>query len=547
MAPSPPSVPLSAPPSAAPSAAERPARAERRRPRVDPAVVVTWATAALLVVASAVRARDGHATLDLAMFEQAVWNASPGHAPTSTIIGANILGDHFAPGLLLFAPLYAVAATPLWFFAAQGAAAAAAVTGLVRRIRPHTGAVTAALFGLALMASPPVASALLDDFHPIVVSAPFALLAVFAGERGQWRRAAAWGVLAALFRVEVGAAVAVALLITPVASAASGRSAKVRRWSAVAPIACYLVVALALESRLSSVDHWAPHYGYLGAGPLAALAHPVRILRALVSVETAVRMFPWFAATGFVALRRPRLVLPALVIGSPVVLSSWRGTAVWSLHYGILPAVLLIPAVVAVIRERDDGRALATRAAVIAIAFAVAFGPLSPVRLDIRAHARSGVADALAGGDELARATRGIPGDAVVSALGGATALLAERPAVYLWPYPFLDSPAGILPPPLGPTADPARAGDGRVRGHPGHRRGDAAARVRRGPAHGPLRAAAADLAAGPGALTARSPRRGTVTRAGRPARAPAADRRRAPVPGGSSPTCGPRPAPTRR
>jgi hypothetical protein len=58
----------------------------------------------------------------------------------------------------------------------------------------------------------------------------------------------------------------------------------------------------------------------------------------------------------------------------------------------------------------------------------------------------------------LARATSGIPSGAVVSGLGGATAILAERAGVYLWPYPFRDSPAAILPPPLGPRADPAIA-----------------------------------------------------------------------------------------
>jgi uncharacterized membrane protein len=431
----------------------------RVRHRVHLGVALVWAVAAFLVVAAAVRARDGHATLDLALFEQAVWNASRGHAPSSTIVGGNVLGDHFAPGLLLFAPWYALVASPIWFFAAQGAAAAGAVTGLVRRIRPQVGTGIAALFGVAVMASPPVASALLDDFHPIVVAAPFALLAIWAGGRGAWGRAAAWGVLAALFRVEVGAAVAVALLLAPTASGIRAHARRAGRWVAVASLGVYVAGALVIESRLGSVDHWSPHYGHLGSGPLAALLDPVTVLRALVSVETVVRMLPWFAATGLLAFHRPRHVLPSLAIGLPVVLSRWPGTAVWSLHYGILPALLLLPAVVAVIREHADARRMGIRAALVATAFATAFGPLSPVRLDaFRAHARSGVADALAGGDELARATHGIPGDAVVSALGGATALLAERPAVYLWPYPFRDSPAEILPPPLGPRADAARA-----------------------------------------------------------------------------------------
>src|SRR5207248_7891163 len=113
--------------------------ASTHRARVDLALVPVWAVAAVLVVAAAVRARDGHATVDLALFEQAVWNASHLRAPSSTIVGGSVLGDHFAPGLLLFAPLYAVVASPIWFFVAQGAAAAGAVTGLVRRVRSSAG------------------------------------------------------------------------------------------------------------------------------------------------------------------------------------------------------------------------------------------------------------------------------------------------------------------------------------------------------------------------------------------------------------------------
>src|SRR5882762_5948462 len=61
-------------------------------------------------------------TLDLAVFDQAIWKLAHFQAPQVTTIGWNAFADHLSPVLFLFVPLYWIASTPLWLFAAQGVA-----------------------------------------------------------------------------------------------------------------------------------------------------------------------------------------------------------------------------------------------------------------------------------------------------------------------------------------------------------------------------------------------------------------------------------------
>lgn len=431
-----PAVPVPAP--------ELPAAPGRRRRITAPDLVLAF-PALLITVTAVVRYLFGRGAIDLVVFDQGLWLASRGLNPMVSVIGESLLEDHFGLGLFVFAPLYRIVASPLWLVAAQGLAAWAAIRLIVRRLEPGLGAMQAALVGAALLVSPPVAYALLFDFHSVVLAVPFALAAFFALEDGRPRAALLFGLLATLFRVEVGAAVAIAFIVWP--------GPRRGRWKASAGLWAYLAVAFHFEKALGHDVYWAIHYGHLGPTMGAALANPFRAARALLSADSVIKAFPWLASGAFLAVRSPRRMIPAVLVALPVLLSAWSGTGSIVFHYGFAPTLLLAPAWIPALQRRP-GR---SRHVIGACALlAVLFGPLLPAFATddpLRTFAgrywtpRQGVR-CLAGG---------IPADAGVSARSSLT-FLAHREQVYLWPYPFQGVPADVLPADYLAYGDPQKA-----------------------------------------------------------------------------------------
>ena len=414
--------------------APEPAPEEQHRPRrPSAAALVLAAPAVLLTLTAIVRYVFGRAAIDLVVFDQGLWAASRGLKPMVSVIGETLLEDHFGPGLFLFAGLYRIVASPLWLIAAQGVAAWAAVRILVRRVEPSLGALPASLVGAALLASPPVAYALLFDFHSVTLAVPFALAAFFALEDGRPRAALLFSLLASLFRVEVGAAVAVAFLVWP-----GPRRGRLR---AAAGLCAYLVVAFHFEKALGHDSYWPIHYGHLGPSPGAALAHPLRIAGALLSVDSILTFLPWLGTGAFLALRSPRRMIPAVLVALPVLLSRWDGTHSVLFHYGFAPTLLLAPAWVPALRKRADrSRHVIAGCALLALLL----GPVLPA-LANGEPLRTFAGRYWTPQSEIRCIARGIPANAGVSARS-ALSLLAHRERLYLWPYPFLGAPADILP-----------------------------------------------------------------------------------------------------
>src|SRR6266550_2838757 len=190
----------------------------------------------------------GRASIDLVVFDQGLWAASRGMKPLSSVIGETLLEDHFGPAILSFAGLYRIVATPIWLLVAQGVAAWAAVRLIARRLEPALGAVRSAAVGAALLLSPPVAYAVLFDVHSVVFAVPFAICAIFALEDGRPRRTLLFGLLATLFRVEVGLAVGIAFAVWP-----GPRRGRLRP---AALLAAYLFVAFHFEKALGHDGYW---------------------------------------------------------------------------------------------------------------------------------------------------------------------------------------------------------------------------------------------------------------------------------------------------
>lgn len=389
--------------------------------------VALAAPALLLTAVAAARFLNGRAGIDLPHFDQGLWLASRGLAPASTVFGEGLLDDHFGPAILVFAPLYRLAATPLWLIAGQVLAVWFAVRQVAGRLSPTLGWRPAALVGSALFLSPPVASALLWDVHSVVFAVPFALAALFAiGDDRPWR-ALAFGLCAALFRADVAYGVLAAFLFLPGLSR--------RRLAPGLLLLGYVGLATYLEMHLGGqgpAGAWAGYYGHLGTSPVDAVTHPWRMLAVLADPGTLAKALPWLAAGGFLCLTRPRLMIPGVAAGLTTLLSNWPGTSYWGFHYGVAPTLLLAVAWMPVLRRHPEWVRLVVGTVVL---FSLAAGPFTPepVIATGNAQAISFFAD-----DEDARCIgSGLPGGAGVAAPIGPATLLAHRPALFYWPYPF--------------------------------------------------------------------------------------------------------------
>lgn len=368
---------------------------------------------------------------DLGIFDQASWLLSRGHAPFITSIGINIFADHVSPVLVLFAPLYWIAATPVWLIGFQ-----AICVGLtVVPMRALADELTAPrwLAGALVAASPALWSAAVYDVHPVVFATPAVAWALLAARRDDVRAATIAGLIVVICRADIAIALAgVAVVASP----------SVRRrllWLVPVP----MVASVVIPRALGTWQTFGHYYGALGSGWGDALVHPWRIVLALVAPGALLQMLLWLAPLGFLPLRRPRWVAAMVIAGLPLVLSSWPGIIVpWYHHAAVLVPIGIGGALAGWVRlsvtakrgmparsPRVPGLVLAA-AAVLTLVTASPFAPYAPreVRLGYNLqHEIPGVRAGIAavGPTEAASAPNLIAGH------------LSRRDEAYIFPCPF--------------------------------------------------------------------------------------------------------------
>ena len=404
-----------------------------RRARWSPSAgQIVALPAVFLAVTAVLRYVFGRATIDLVVFDQGIWAFSRTGHPWVSVLQENLLGDHFGPGILLFSFLYRIVATPIWLIVGQAVAAWAAVRMIARRLVPAIGEMKAGVVGAALLLSPPVAYALLFDVHSVVFAVPLALGALFALEDGRTAAAFFFGLLAATFRIEVGLAVLVAFAVWP----------GPRRGRLIPGVVLlgYMAAATHFEASLGHDSYWAIHYSHLGAGPVDAVLHPLRVVGSLISAQALWKALPWVGTGAFLALRRPRLVIPVLVVALPVLLSDWPGTAGIVFHYGFAPTLFLAMAWLPAVVERPSRAKHVVGGCLV---LGLVLGPVAPTLAGSSLVPFS--AKFWKPSSEARCIVAGIPANAAVSA-SLPLSLLAHRTDLYLWPYPFQGPSRDVLP-----------------------------------------------------------------------------------------------------
>ncbi|MFN8535144.1 MAG: DUF2079 domain-containing protein [Dehalococcoidia bacterium] len=123
----------------------------------------------------------GTAGNDLGNLDQAVWNTSQGRWFDSTNWrgGTNRLGAHVEPILLPLALVYRIAPTPVALLVVQAVLVALGAVPLYWLARRRLGNPWAALpFAAAYLLFPSLQAAVLYEFHPLTLTAPFFALAI---------------------------------------------------------------------------------------------------------------------------------------------------------------------------------------------------------------------------------------------------------------------------------------------------------------------------------------------------------------------------------
>jgi uncharacterized membrane protein len=149
---------------------------------------------------------------DLGNMVQAVWSTAHGHPlEVTNLQGEQVsrLGSHVDPLLVAFAPLWRLWPRPELLLTVQALAVAAGALPVFWLARKHLHSETAALgLALAYLLYPPLQWATLSEFHPVTLSCPLLLYAIWYLEENRLVLFSLFAALAILGKEEIGLVVA---------------------------------------------------------------------------------------------------------------------------------------------------------------------------------------------------------------------------------------------------------------------------------------------------------------------------------------------------
>jgi len=187
-----------------------------RAARISPLTALWAAIVAYAVGFSAlsVLRNDAFATgrFDLGNMVQAVWSTAHGHPLRVTnLAGGQVsrLGAHVDPLLVVFAPLWRLWPSANLLLVAQAVAIALGALPVFWLARKHLGSARAGVaFALAYLLYPATTWLTLNEFHPVAFATPALLFAFWYLDEGRPAPFAAFAVMAALSKEEIGLVVA---------------------------------------------------------------------------------------------------------------------------------------------------------------------------------------------------------------------------------------------------------------------------------------------------------------------------------------------------
>jgi len=379
-------------------AGEAPAEPPGEGWRADAPVFAVMALHAAVFTHLAVERDRGlwSATVDLGIFKEALWHTLHGRALHSPTVGYSFLGEHFAPVLFAVAPLYALWPTSACLLLLQTAAVSA--TGYpVYRLSRELGLrrATATALVAAMLASPPLHTALLYDFHMDLLALPALAWLAWALHRRAWGASAVS--LVALVSVKEDMFIP-ALAALGAATLAGDRAVAKRTAPMALAATAYCLLAITVWMKRFGPPPGVPEYMHdasLPAGTykflrsyrhlvgdggplLTLLRHPLRFAAYAFSGPRLTTLLNFLLPLGLLPLAAGRRAVLLAPLGV-VLLSDNPEIVALHYHYSAIqhPGLYLAAAYGAsavVARSRRPGRASQAVAALLVAATVVTLG-----------------------------------------------------------------------------------------------------------------------------------------------------------------------------
>ncbi|MFF0944635.1 DUF2079 domain-containing protein [Kocuria sp. CPCC 205300] len=346
---------------------------------------------------------------DLGIFTQLAKSYAAGEGPVVHIKGhgADLLGDHFHPILVLLGPLYALFPSALTLLVLQDVLVAVSAGALTRFAVRALGTAPGVLLGLAYGLSFGLQAAVAVQFHEVAFALPLLVLALGSLVERRWAAAALWAAPVAFVKEDLGVTVAALglVLVWRAHREAGGERGPVllglglaawgAAWSALA--VAVVLPALSTDGRFAYADR---------LDLAAAAADPLGALVSLVVPGQKALTWLTLLAVGVVLVLRSPLALVALPTLLWRMLSPNHGYWGTGWHYSaVLMPIVFVALLDAVLRLRHGRlRRLARAAPALALAVALLLVPGRPLadladpaayRPDPRADVKAGVVAAV--------------------------------------------------------------------------------------------------------------------------------------------------------
>jgi uncharacterized membrane protein len=269
--------------------------------------------------------------LDLSLADQAVWNYSHFHAPFSSILGKDILGDHFSPLVAILTPLYWIWSDPRMLLIAQSALVAASVVPVFLFASERLGRGAAYAVAIAYACYWPTQVGVAFDFHEVAFAPLLIALTILYTERRQW--VAMWISVALLLCVKEDMSLLVMFLGIYLLTRREWRNGIALVVVGIVWYELAVSVVIPAESGGVGYAHWA--YGELGKNLSQALwalvKAPWKVITIAVTpfkkVETMAALFTPFLFLAFGS----RLMILAIPLLAERFLSN--NPLFWQTHF----------------------------------------------------------------------------------------------------------------------------------------------------------------------------------------------------------------------
>jgi len=276
----------------------------------------------------------GTTAYDLGLFDQAFWRYSRLLPNFNTVRGMNILGDHFSPIAIVYAPLYRIWPDIAWAFALQAVSVASGGVLLfliARHLLPGRPWLCLA-FALAYYLHPAVHNTLLWQYHDLVLASGLYMALIWTYVNDRPRLFIVMLVLLLTCREDMSFTLAAFGIV-----ALLEKRWRYCLWAIGMSVMWWLLVTRIAMPYFNGVGYFRASSGALAA-ILGNLGNPSFYLAKLSEPQALDYLWKVFLPAGLLGLFAPRYLLPALpTLAANVFIGAYNTVLIYHYSVSIMP------------------------------------------------------------------------------------------------------------------------------------------------------------------------------------------------------------------